>query len=781
MGIGGAAKVSTFEKSYAMRVSSTGGVYNSILIPAKKGPISTPVLISSEDQLLRLFTPNRKVEVGYNMAYYSALAVLDSADKLWVTRIANGALRGGVEIFDDSKATAWKQVNETSPEMKLITFSVEGITDGGTSVTVTSITNAIEADLNGRQINIEGISGSYEVTAVNGSVLTLGSAITSSVSFSGAGAGTIGKSVDYIGFDADFGAGGNSTDVIVSNLTTGLPSDMLNASITFLADGTPFTRTVIAVSSSTLTLDAVSPAITVQNGTGYKGTPDITVSVSGIVDGGETVQLAGINPTHLTTTDIDGMTLDILAEMSDNSTLALSSVVSAPVGSTMTVVAFNNPSLVDTATAKAPYAEAVAVGYEDDTSVNMTDACFALSAADGGEWSKDIRIEILKGVQVREPNAFEIRVFGKNDLNTPLESFICNRIPGSKNGKGRNMYIENALERSTLISAVDNTLVDQATLPTETVERDVDGKIVKRNFIKLVAGDDGDAVTDSNMITGLDLLDNKNSYPISVMLDGGWASPAYQIKMAQVCEKRDDCVAILSVPFEKEITTTYATDIVNYRNLEVNINSSYAAMYSCHVKITDKFNDREIFVSPDGYAAAAINYSASNYEIWYPAAGFKRGRLFVNDVLKKFTDGDLDFLAENGINTIRFAPGKGIAIWGQYTMTHQATALDRLNIRLLLNEIKPAITEFLDDFLFELNTNDIRILIQSKIESYLFGIRSRNGIEAFDVVCNDSNNSDHDKENHVLNVDVYIKPVQSIEYINFTTILTTSGIEFLNI
>ena len=788
-----AANVRTFEKAMVPRVGGNEGVYNAICIPAKKGPINVPVLVTGENDLLNRFTPDGTIKVGYNIAYYSALTVLQQTNSLWTIRVANGALNGGAFVNQAGTVSdVYKQINETSPELKAISFSVSNIVDGSDKVTVGSIIGGTPDELVGRTINILGAGQvTYVVASVNGVELTLDAPVVSSVSFVGTGAGTVAESAEFISFDADFGAGGGATTIDVSNLSTGTPSDLNNRVISFVADGVKFSRTVTDVTASTLTVDVATPSVTNQIGSGFRGKPAITSSVTGIVDGADKVTISNIAPAYMTIDDLEGETLDIVADMNDASTLVISSVVSNVNGAEIDFESgINNPSLIDVSTGEAPYQAAQADGFADASTIEQPEgdlvnfdpsdfySVVALFSINEGDWSKDVRVEVITE-GLRTPDAFEINVYAKSNTVNPLEKWICSRDIDAVDGYGRNMFVETVLQASSYINAISNPVIDKAVMPRETVVRDSEGNVIEKNFIKFVGGDDGEAVTDSEMIFAAELMDNKNNYPLSVFLDGGWTAPAYQRKIAQICERRDDAFAVLSVPYEVEMNPiSYVQDIVDYRTTTLNLNTSFAGLYTSHVKITDKYNNREIFISPDGFAAAAINLSASNYEIWYPPAGFKRGRMFVNDVHIKFTDGDLDLLADKGINQIRFAPGKGVAIWGQLTQALIPSAFDRINIRLLLNTLKPAIAAFLEHYLFELNTGNIRASIATTIRNYLTDIHSRDGISDFKVVCDATNNSPADEVNNTLNVDVYIRPIYSIEFINFTTIINNNEVEF---
>ena len=329
------------------------------------------------------------------------------------------------------------------------------------------------------------------------------------------------------------------------------------------------------------------------------------------------------------------------------------------------------------------------------------------------------------------------------------------------------MFVEDRLEASQFIRAISNSLIDEEVLPK-----------TQASVLYMDAGDNGLAVTDTNMIAFANKFANKSEVSVTLLMDGGYTIPAYQMALDVIAQQRQDCVAILSTPYASEASSDFLNAIIDYRKLDLNLNSSYSALYTPHLEIQDRFNDRKIWASPDGFVAGSISFSSKNYEIWYPAAGYRRGVLSVNDTRQRFSDGQLDALYNAGINPIKFIPGKGIVVWGQKTLLARESALDRLNVRLLLIVIEPAIKEFLENYLFELNDASTRAIIETKLESYLETIKARKGITGYDVVCDDSNNSAEDIDANRLNVDVFIKPTRSIEEIPVRVVITPNNISF---
>jgi len=409
---------------------------------------------------------------------------------------------------------------------------------------------------------------------------------------------------------------------------------------------------------------------------------------------------------------------------------------------------------------------AIAPGETDVQAHSFTgsDYSILIGGKNAGAWANDLRISIADN-NAKEAGSFVINVFKSNDIVNPLESFVCHKTIGHKDGFGRNIYVEDAVNASEYIQVADNVAVtaNPATLATPTA---------------LAAGTDGSAVTDGAMITDLALFENVDSFPMTLLLDGGRATAAYGLALISTAEIRNSCVAILSTPFASEDASTYLTDISTYRSTTLNANSSHAALYSAHVKIYDKFNDRELWVSPDGIVAAQISETASNQEIWYPVGGFRRGMINVLDVRRRFTQGEMDDLYDQGINCLRFIPGKGISIWGQKTLSARPSALDRLNVRLMLTVVEPAVQLALEDFIFEINDAPTRGLVTAMIQAYMDNIKSRRGVYEFQVICDDTNNTPVIIDQNKMEVWLFVKPTKSAEFITTSIVITTTGASF---
>ena len=411
---------------------------------------------------------------------------------------------------------------------------------------------------------------------------------------------------------------------------------------------------------------------------------------------------------------------------------------------------------------------AITVTQQGQVEVDEADESLLIYQSNPGAWGDQVAIKLVNYTDnvdlVKQPNTFAIQVFKSTNLNVPVETHFCSREPGALNGFRRNIFVEEVLKASNFIRAISNPLIAPTVLPKSQL-----------TALALGGGDDGVAPGVSDRIQAIQSFANPESIRVTILMDGGYAVPSYQRELDSIAQGRKDCVAILSTPFAAEDNSDYLNEITDYRDVQLNINSSWSALYAGYCLIQDRFNEREIYISPDGYVAGAISASAANYELWFPAAGFKRGRLTtVIDVRRRFEEGERDLLYDKGINPIRFFAGRGIVIWGQKTLSSIPSALDRLNVRLLLVVIGPALKEFLENFLFDLNEIDTRSDILGGMTSYMDKIQARKGVTSYLPVCDDSNNTAADVDANRLVVDLYLKPTRSIEDIPLRMIVVST-------
>ena len=129
------------------------------------------------------------------------------------------------------------------------------------------------------------------------------------------------------------------------------------------------------------------------------------------------------------------------------------------------------------------------------------------------------------------------------------------------------------------------------------------------------------------------------------------------------------------------------------------------------------------------------------------------------------TQGNRDTLYENKINGIVTFPNTGVTVFGQKTLQKKKTALDRINVRRLLIELKGFISQVADTLVFEQNNVTTRNTFLSQVNPYLNSVQNQQGLTEFKVIMDESNNTPTTIDNNQLIGQIYLQPVRSAEFI----------------
>jgi len=209
------------------------------------------------------------------------------------------------------------------------------------------------------------------------------------------------------------------------------------------------------------------------------------------------------------------------------------------------------------------------------------------------------------------------------------------------------------------------------------------------------------------------------------------------------------------------------------------IDNNYVGTYFPDVTIQDTVNNRRVNVPASIAAMGALGFNDKIGYPWFAPAGFNRASLdFVTNVRVRLNSADRDTLYTSRINPIATFPRQGFVIFGQKTLQVKSSALDRVNVRRLLLEVKRIIINIALQLEFEQNTPDVWNKFVSQAVSALGLIQTQAGIEAFQVIMNETNNTQQDIDLNKLNGRIVIVPTRVIEFIAVDFIITNSGVAF---
>jgi phage tail sheath protein FI len=172
-------------------------------------------------------------------------------------------------------------------------------------------------------------------------------------------------------------------------------------------------------------------------------------------------------------------------------------------------------------------------------------------------------------------------------------------------------------------------------------------------------------------------------------------------------------------------------------------------------------------------------YNDSVSEPWFAPAGINRGGLgSVVRVEQKLNQSTRDALYTGKVNPIGTFPGQGVVVYGQKTLQQKPSALDRVNVRRLMIELKSYISQIANTLLFEQNSIATRNTFLGQVNPYLSSVQQRQGLYAFKVVMDETNNTAAVIDRNQLVGAIYVQPTKTAEFIYLDFIITPTGATF---
>jgi hypothetical protein len=209
------------------------------------------------------------------------------------------------------------------------------------------------------------------------------------------------------------------------------------------------------------------------------------------------------------------------------------------------------------------------------------------------------------------------------------------------------------------------------------------------------------------------------------------------------------------------------------------VDSNYAAMYYPWVKTIDVNTNKLITIPPSVLLPAVYAANDRVAAEWFAPAGLNRGGLGgAVAVMNKLTQADRDSLYEDKVNPIVQFPGQGIVAFGQKTLQTKPSALDRINVRRLLLTVRKYIASTSRYLVFEQNSSTTRNRFLSIVNPYLEGIQQRQGLYAFKVIMDDSNNTPDVIDRNFLKGAIYLQPTKTAEFIQIDFNILPTGAAF---
>lgn len=419
--------------------------------------------------------------------------------------------------------------------------------------------------------------------------------------------------------------------------------------------------------------------------------------------------------------------------------------------------------------------------------VNSNQGTFAISVRRGDDAEKSkLVLETFNNVSL-DPNSdnYIERVVGnqKQTLNTTDGGYIetqgeyINRSNFIR-VKEVNLLTLNYLANDGVTVNTDSTGNPYSTyLPVESAGGfyGAQGTVASdAEFFDQIGTNNTQGLVESDYDRIINLLRNKDDYQFNIITAPGLLGDKHTSRIDSIlslAETRGDCIAVID-PVE------HGTDVSTAAGEGAKYNSSYGATYWPWLQIRSATGRNE-WVPASVVIPGVYAFTDNSSAPWFAPAGLVRGGITgVIQAERKLTRQHRDTLYTSKINPIATFPGQGISVFGQKTLQTKSSALDRVNVRRLLIELKKFIGDQSRNLVFEQNTTATRNRFLATVNPYLESVVQRQGLFAYRVVMDDTNNTADVVDRNQLIGQILIQPAKTAEFVVLDFTIEPTGASF---
>ena len=744
-----------------------------IIGPAALGPVEVPTLVTSFSEYTAIFgTTVQSASVAYS--YLTSLSANNyfqsGGTSLLVTRVTpetfTSATSSFINTVDGSELKTGTGADIATNAAALFAAGVDVGSDftGSGAVTYTGATFTTNGSGTGATFKLDTAAGApVAITASTaGTGYNLGDTLTFSTNDNGGSPIVTTSLLGSTGFAASDLYNAATVTVVPSSTTSTTATDQA-WSLTFAGGALTSNLTAIAATAAgegvkvndTFTWSAadLNTAIDTAVGGTSTGATDVvlTVTAADLTAGTFTVTLVAANlsddvtPFELETisegvvmnTGTQELTGGALATgSSENVRWSIPSVNTASgtfsllirrgndnTNQQVVLEQYNNLSL-------DPYQPNYISAQIGDISKNLVNEGADYFIQESGSYANLSRYVRVKSVNMKTPNYFDNNGQAKSQFTGSLPAVAS----GSFNGaSGRNI----TTSTSGRVANFYGNIGDGAAFDTQ-------------------------GLTGSNYTNAIALLGNVDEYQYNVISAPGLLNATHTTQTTALINSsinRGDNIAVLDL-------VKYGSSIASVSQASSAFDNSYAATYWPWVQMIDPQTGELVYSPASTVIPGVYVFTDASSEPWFAPAGLTRGALGqVVRAERKLSATNRDTLYEANVNPLATFPQSGVVVFGQKTLQKRASALDRVNVRRLLISLKGFISGVADGLVFEQNTIATRNNFLSVVNPYLEGVQQRQGLYAFKVVMDDTNNTASTIDRNELVGQIFLQPTKTAEFV----------------
>ena len=722
--------------------------------PTALGPVERPTLISSFSSYQAIF--GGAIQSGSNeYTYLTSIAAnqyfQNGGNSLLVTRVASGS---NANWSSAVSTTIQNNIESTTAGLQGNLLSGLQPNQGSGSAAPTTYSNVALVTDTGA-----GTGATANVTTSNSN----GMLIVGTLTLGSGGTGLVDDTYDNVVLGGSTtGTGANATVVVSGNAVTSVTisrvvpggyvvGDQLTIDATAL--GGTGTYTLGALTQPQI-LTEISSVIIVQDGTNYATGDTLSISAADI-------GTPAVEPTFILTDAMienkRAFTLETVSEgVVMNNTY--------PLGSDTSGTQLTGGALVSGSAQNLRW---------QITSVNTSSGVFSLAIRRGNDdTNRPVVLESYNNISL-DPFAPNYISRAIGDISTTLitegedtflqESGSFPQISSYVRVKAVNSPTPHYFENNGI--AKDEFTSSLPQLGSGSFDGAVGSNIpVGRvaNFYQNINATDSQGLVGSDYTNAIALMSNQDDYQYNVISTPGLTNQTHATQITSLMNtsiQRGDSIAVIDL-------VGYNQPINAVVNQAGGIDNSYSATYWPWLQTIDPNSGQLVYIPASTFIPGVYAFTDASSDPWFAPAGITRGGMGqVVRAERKLTSTNRDTLYEANVNPIATFPQQGVVVFGQKTLQKAASALDRINVRRLLITLKDYISQIADNLVFEQNTIATRQNFLTQVNPYLESVQQRQGLYAFKVVMDESNNTPDVIDRNELVGQIFLQPTRTAEFI----------------
>ena len=282
---------------------------------------------------------------------------------------------------------------------------------------------------------------------------------------------------------------------------------------------------------------------------------------------------------------------------------------------------------------------------------------------------------------------------------------------------------------------------------------------------------------------GIDVLADKSAAEFQLLAVPGQRVSQVTDYAIEACEDRFDAMLVMDLAEKtaKDLYVEESGDRPHVRNTVKDfegrvLDTSFAAAYFPDVVVRRPSDSAPVVVPPSVGMLGVMSQNDSIADPWFAPAGLSRGRLNAVDTRVQMNRDLLDEVYDADINPIYVPAGRSgeVYAFGQKTLLQDSSALDRINVRRLLIDIRRKVKKVGEQLLFEPNRASTLERFSSLVEPIMSNVQKRRGVERYKVQIDTTTTTQNDIENNTIRGKIYLQPTKSVEFISLDFVVANT-------